>query len=326
MTTIRDVAKAAGVSVATVSRVINNKGYVHEDTRKVVNNAIHSLNYKPNEVARSLFKRKSKLIGLILPDIANPFFPALARGIEDFFYQEGYHIIIGNSDDKEEKKNDYFETFLQNNVVGLILSTNEIDLKRVQKAKIPIVLLDRINEDFPAVFADQIQGGRLQAEKILERGCKEVTIIKGPETIKPVQERFQAAFEILQQENITVNMIDSKLSFQDGEQTAIELFKRFPHSDSVLACNDAVAIAVLNEALRQGRRVPEDIQIIGFDNISISGIVYPGLSTIHQPAYEMGMKAAEMLIGQINQEPITHLHYKFPVEFIERDSTRKDDD
>ncbi|WP_428909602.1 LacI family DNA-binding transcriptional regulator [Niallia sp. Krafla_26] len=326
MATIRDVAKAAGVSVATVSRVINNNGYVHEDTRKAVNDAINLLHYKPNEVARSLFKKKSKLIGLILPDIANPFFPALARGIEDYFYQEGYHLIIGNSDDKQEKKNDYLDTFLQNNVVGLILSTNEIDFKKIQRSKIPIVLLDRIVEEFPAVFADQTQGGRLQAEKILERGCKKVTIIRGPVTVKTVQERFQAALEILEQENIKINIIDSKLSFQDGERTAVELFKRFPDSDAVLACNDTVAIAVLNEALRQGRCVPDDIQIIGFDDIYISGIVYPGLSTIHQPAYEMGMKAAQILIGQINQEPLSQLHYKFPVQFIERNSTRKDVD
>lgn len=326
MTTIRDVAKAAGVSVATVSRVMNNKGYVHEDTRKAVNDAIQALNYKPNEVARSLYKKKSKLIGLILPDIANPFFPSLARGIEDYFYQEGYHLIIGNSDEKHEKEIEYLDTFLQNNVVGLILSTNEIDFEKLKAAKIPIVLLDRIVGNFPSVFADQTQGGRLQAEKILEQGCQEVTIIRGPVVVKTVQERFQAALEVLEKANRNINIIDSELTFQGGEKTAAELFTKFPDTDGVLACNDTVAIAVLNEALRRGRRVPEDLQIIGFDDIYISGIVYPGLSTIHQPAYEMGMKAAQVLIQQIKEEPLAQLHYKFPVEFIQRNSTRKDVD
>lgn len=129
MATIRDVAKEAGVSVATVSRVMNGSGYAHEDTKKVVMAAVEKLNYKPNEVARSLYNRKSKLVGLILPDITNPFFPEMARGVEDYLQQFGYRLIFGNSDEKRDKEIEYIDTFLQNNVVGMIASTSEEPMK-----------------------------------------------------------------------------------------------------------------------------------------------------------------------------------------------------
>lgn len=321
--TIRDVAKAAGVSTATVSRVINDSGYVREHTRKAVLDAIEKLNYRPNEVARSLYKKTSKLIGLVLPDIMNPFFPALARGVEDYLYEQGYQLIIGNSDEKNEKEIEYVETFLQNNVVGLILITHEIDVEELSKRNIPVVLLDRTLEEFPAVYADHVFGGRLSATEILKRGCKEVALIRGPINIRPVCERFQSALNMLQQADIQVNIIDSALTFQGGEQAAVELFQNYPNTDSVIACNDMVAIEILNEAINRGYKVPNDLQIIGYDDIYISNHVNPGLSTVRQPIYEMGQKAAELLMKQINQQRLEKLHYTFSVTFIERKSTRK---
>ncbi|MFD1849549.1 LacI family DNA-binding transcriptional regulator [Oceanobacillus bengalensis] len=321
--TIRDVAKEAGVSVATVSRVINDSGYAHEDTRKVVLEAVNKLNYKPNEVARSLFKRKSKLIGLILPDITNPFFPALARGVEDYLQKEGYRVIFGNSDEQLEKEMDYVDTFKQNNVVGIIASINETDSEMLSELSIPLVLLDRTIEALPSVYADQEQGGRLAAEKVLERGSKEITIVRGPKNVKNVYQRFEASYEVLKEAGVKVNILDSNLSFNGAKERAIELFQKYPQTDGVLACNDIVGVAILNEAQRIGKRIPEDVQVIGFDDISISELVYPGLSTIHQPAYEMGAKAAEILIKKINQEKLLNIHYKLAVSFVERKSTRK---
>ncbi|MFC0301811.1 LacI family DNA-binding transcriptional regulator [Virgibacillus soli] len=321
--TIKDVAKEAGVSVATVSRALNNNGYVHEDTRKAVMDAIQLLNYKPNEVARSLFTKKSKFIGLVLPDITNPFFPSLARGVEDFLYAEGYHLIIGNSDKQQDKESEYIDAFLQNNVIGLIISTDEIAYNKLEKAKIPTVLLDRVAENFPAVYADQDEGGTLAAERIIASGCRCVTIVRGPISVQTTYKRYKAAYHVLKQHQIEINIIDSSLSFQGGQEAAIRLFEEYPHTDGILACNDTVAIAIMNEALRQGRKIPEDVQIIGFDDIYMSSIVYPGLSTIQQPAYEMGKKAAEILLKQINQEELSKLHFKFPVKYVERNSTKK---
>ncbi|RKQ28558.1 LacI family DNA-binding transcriptional regulator [Oceanobacillus halophilus] len=322
-TTIRDVAKEAGVSAATVSRVLNNSGYAHEDTRKAVLDAIQKLNYRPNEVARSLYKQKSKLIGLILPDITNPFFPALARGVEDYLREHGYRLIIGNSDEQLEQEIDYLDTFAQHNVVGIVASINEPHSDMLSDLNVPIVLLDRTVEELPAVYADQFEGGRLAAEKMLERGSKEITIIRGPIEVRPVYQRFVSSFQVLRQAGVKVHVFDSKLSFEGASKSASSLFEFYPNTDGILACNDIVAVAMMNEAQRTGRKVPEDVQIIGFDDISISELVYPGLSTIRQPAYEMGEKAAEILLKKINQQVLDDLHCQLPVQFIERQSTRK---
>lgn len=324
--TIRDVAKKAGVSAATVSRVINNSGYAHEDTRKAVLDAIKKLNYKPNEVARSLYTQKSKLIGLILPDITNPFFPALARGVEDRLREEGYRLIIGNSDEQLEQEINYLDTFIQHNVVGIIASINEAHSDMLKDLKIPVVMLDRTIESLPAVYADQLEGGKLAAEKILELGSKEVTIIRGPVKVSPVYQRFVSSFQHLKQAGVKINVLDSELTFEGASESVKTLFDKYPNTDGILACNDIVAVATMNEAERMGRSVPEDVQIIGFDDISISELVNPGLSTIRQPAYEMGAKAAEILIKKVNQEVLVGVHYKLPVQFIERGSTRKGGD
>jgi LacI family transcriptional regulator len=321
--TIRDVAKEAGVSAATVSRVLNNSGYAHEDTRKAVLDAIQKLNYKPNEVARSLFKQTSKLIGLILPDITNPFFPALARGVEDHLREQGYRLIMGNSDEQLEQEIDYLDTFIQHNVVGIIASVNDAHRDMLQNFKIPVVMLDRTIENLPAVYADQFDGGKLAAEKILELGSKEITILRGPIEVRPVYERFVSSFQTLRQAGVKINVFDSKLSFQGASKSVKTLFDTYPDTDGILACNDIVAVAAMNEAQRTGRRVPEDVQIIGFDDISICELVYPALSTIRQPAYEMGAKAAEIIIKKVNQEMLPDIHCKLPVQFIERESTRK---
>lgn len=141
MATIKDVAGAAGVSVATVSRVLNDNGYVHEDTRTKVMLAMEKLNYYPNEVARSLYKRESRLVGLLLPDITNPFFPQLARGAEDELQREGYRLIIGNSDEELEKELDYLQTFKQNQVAGILAATHYPDLPEYSGSLYPVVFL-----------------------------------------------------------------------------------------------------------------------------------------------------------------------------------------
>lgn len=323
LATIRDVAKEAGVSVATVSRVINGSGYAHEDTRKAVIAAVEKLQYKPNEVARSLYKRKSKLIGLILPDITNPFFPEMARGIEDYLQREGYRLIFGNSDENRKKEREYLDTFLQNNVVGLIISTNEQDHTIFDNLTIPAVLLDRTAGHLPAVYADQQQGGRLAAEILLARGAKEITIIRGPVEIKTVYERYLSALSVLEDTDVKVHILDSTLSYQGARKCAKEVLAKYPETDGIIACNDIVAATILQEALAMGKRVPEDIQVIGYDDVSFTALLHPALSTIQQPAYEMGAKAAEILIKKINQEKLEEIHTVFPVSFIERETTRE---
>lgn len=324
MTTIKDVANLAGVSVATVSRVINDRGYVHADTRKKVEDAVKALHFSPNEVARSLYTRKSKLIGLLLPDIANPYFPQLARGVEDRMQEQDYRLIFGNSDEDERKEQDYIQTFIQNNVVGVISSTNYPHSSIYEKLKIPVVFLDRTSLDRPSVYADGREGGRLAAKEIIRRGSKRITVMQGPSHIRPAQDRFEGAIEAIREARLDHEVIQTtSFSFNEAGVWAEELFRKFPDTDGVIASNDIAAMAVLHEAYRIGKNVPQDVQVIGFDDIPMSGLLSPALSTIRQPAYEMGREAAGLLIQLVEQNNMENKNIQLPVSFIERGTTRK---
>lgn len=324
MATIRDVAKHAGVSVATVSRVINETGYVHEDTRKKVETAIRELHYTPNEVARSLYKRKSRLIGLLLPDITNPFFPELARGVEDEMQENDFRIIFGNSDENANKEKEYIQTFVQNNVVGVIASTNHPDTDTYRKLGIPVVFLDRTADNRPSVYADGREGGRIAAHEMAARGSRQITVIQGPASIRTALDRYQGAVDMLSSQGIAFNVIQTtSFSFTEAGIWAKELFERYPDTDGVIASNDIVATAVLHEALRLGKKVPEDVQIIGFDDIPLSSLLTPALTTIRQPAYDMGRASAALLIQLLENENIDHKIIQMPVTFTERETTRK---
>ncbi|MBT2286745.1 LacI family DNA-binding transcriptional regulator [Paenibacillus polymyxa] len=324
MTTIKDVAQLAGVSVATVSRVINDRGYVHADTRKKVEDAVKALNFSPNEVARSLYKRKSKLIGLLLPDIANPYFPQLARGVEDRMQEQDYRLIFGNSDEDERKEQDYIQTFIQNNVVGVISSTNYPHSSIYENLKIPVVFLDRTSLDRPSVYADGREGGRLAAREIIKRGSRRITVMQGPSQIRPAQDRFEGAIEIIRDAGLDYRVIQTtSFSINEAGVWAEELFRKYTDTDGVIASNDIAAMAVLHEASRIGRKVPDDVQVIGFDDIPMSSLLSPALSTIHQPAYEMGREAAGLLIQLVEQAAIENKNIQLPVSFIERGTTRK---
>ncbi|WP_408009209.1 LacI family DNA-binding transcriptional regulator [Pseudalkalibacillus sp. A8] len=325
MVTIKDVAREAGVSVATISRVLNDNGYVGSDTRKKVMEAIAKLNYSPNEVARSLYKRESRLIGLLLPDITNPFFPQLARGVEDELSRSGFRLLLGNSDENVQKELDYIQTFVQNNVVGIISATNHVDYKIYDALKLPLVLLDRTSEDYPAVYSDGREGGRLAARTLIEKGAKRITLVKGPAHVKPAQDRFQGAIEELSQADIDFSVLSStSYSFEEAQGWAEELFEKFSDTDGVIASNDIVGIAIIHEALKLGKKIPEDLQIIGYDDIPQSSLCYPTLSTIRQPAYEMGRQAAQLLIKMVKKEQGIEHTIQMPVELVERNTTRKE--
>lgn len=326
LATIKDVAGAAGVSVATVSRVLNDNGYVHEDTRTKVMLAMEKLNYYPNEVARSLYKRESRLVGLLLPDITNPFFPQLARGAEDELQREGYRLIIGNSDEELEKELDYLQTFKQNQVAGILAATHYPDLPEYSGSLYPVVFLDRTKEGAPSVFSDGRAGGKRAAEEMLRGKSTSITLVSRSAHLPTAQERFNGALNVLQKANAQFNVISAaSFSIKDAAILAEELFAAYPETDGVIASNDIAAAAVLHEALRLGKKVPEEIQIIGYDDIPQSRLLFPPLSTIRQPAYEMGKQAANLLLQLIKKEPPKETAIQMPVTYIRRQTTRKDD-
>ncbi|MCC9088314.1 MULTISPECIES: LacI family DNA-binding transcriptional regulator [Bacillus] len=325
MATIKDVAKAAQVSVATVSRVLNDTGYVHTDTKIRVTQAMQELNYFPNEVARSLFNRESRLIGLILPDITNPFFPQLARGVEDEIHAHGFRLLFGNSDEDREKELAYLQTFKQNQVVGVIAVTNEPE-SDMYNDDLPVVFLDRTVPNAPSVFADAATGGKMAAMELIKRGSRQITLLKGPSHLQTARQRFKGALDILTEKGVDFHvMSNASFSFQEARKSAKALFQLYPETDGIIASNDIVATAVIHEALRIGKAIPDEVQIIGFDDIPQSELLFPSLSTIRQPAYDMGKEAAKLLIKFIQKQPIDQPVIQMPVSFIERETTRKVD-
>lgn len=322
MATIRDVAKLAGVSVATVSRAMNESGYVSKEAREKIEQAIAELDFSPNEVARSLYQKKSKLVGLLLPDISNPFFPLIAKGVEDNMNQKGYQVILGNVQEDAVKGTDYLRVFSQNNVSG-VLSAVASDPKGLFNK--PLVVLDRVDSEAEyAVFSDDLLGGELAAEAIIKGKPTNIVVVAGPENVTRSRDRLLSVEYTLKKANYTYDILQaSSFQFQSAEETAEELFIKSPEVDSVIAPSDTHAIAILQAANRRGLKIPEEFQIVGYDDIPISNLVFPRLSTIHQPAYQIGWDGAELLFNLMNEQPVSKNKIKLPVFLQERDTLRK---
>lgn len=323
MATIKDVASLAGLSVATVSRGINGSGYVSKDSQKKIDAAVKELDYTPNEVARSLFQKKSKLIGLLLPDITNPFFPLIAKGVEAYFSEKGYQVILGSVQENLEKSKQYLQAFEQNNIAGILSAvgnTKELNVKA------PIVFLDRVDEAVEyAVYSDDWQGGELAAKEILLGNPKSLVVVGVPDSLHQRAKKRQLSAEaVLKKAKQSYQVIVSRsYLLEDARETALELFRQYPEVDSVIAASDVHAIAILQEAYQRGRKVPDELQIIGYDDIPTSDLVVPPLSTIHQPAYQIGYKGADMLYQLIMNKQVKNKKIVLPVHFKERETLRK---
>lgn len=323
MPTIKDVAKKANVSVATVSRVINNTGYVNHETRKIVEDAISELGYVPNELARSLFKKKSNIIGLIVPHISTYFFAELIESIEDAVTKKGYKLMIFNSKDDIELEKKYINVFNQYNIDGLILVANTQSAKSYLNLNIPLLTIDHIiDPNIPSITSDNVQGGELAAYHLLKTGVKKVIHFRGPSDLITVIDRARGFYQVMDEYNVDVFSFD--LDFKTPDLDDIEMFiKKHPDVDGIFCSSDIIALYAINILKKLGYNIPEDVQVIGFDNIELSGVILPRLTTIAQPILEIGDDAITKLIQLINKKKITDLHSVIPVRLIERDSTKK---
>ncbi|PGE69048.1 ribose operon transcriptional repressor RbsR [Bacillus toyonensis] len=323
MITIKDVAKLAGVSVATVSRVLNKNGYVHEDTLKKVERAIEMLDYKPSTVARSLYNKKSRLIGLVVPNIVNPFFPEVARAVEDVAHKQGYTVVLCNSDESLEKEKQYIDVLRQNNVDGFIVATNPQNSINYMNLSVPVVAIDRMfNERIPTVYADNYAGSQDATRLLIDKGCKHIAHIRGPRDVSTANERFEGFVDIITQNNLSYMIAESTFDPVNSARVAMELLEEYPHIDGIVAGNDLIAIGIVKAALQKGMAIPDDLQIIGFDGISLTEMMYPSITTVAQPIYEMGKIATELLLEQMEGNALEEKHYRLPIKIIERNTTK----
>ncbi|WP_342528307.1 LacI family DNA-binding transcriptional regulator [Chryseomicrobium sp. FSL W7-1435] len=326
MATIRDVAKHAGVSVATVSRYLNGKGYVSTDTAKAVQAAIAELSYEMNAVARSLTTKQSNLIGLILPDITNPFFPELARAVEDVALTYGYTVVLCNSDENPIKEKNYIETLEKKYVAGFIVTSSQQNRELYMKLNKPMVALDRpIDSSIPCVISSNRQGVKESTRSLIESGSQQVLFVEGPDYIQSASERKQGFEEaMLEAPNVTEHHIQANFHFDESYEKVKAYLINHPEVDGIVTSSDVAALGAIRACTELGKAIPEDIQIIGFDGIQLGEMLSPPLSTVRQDIYKLGAMAARILIKQVENEPLEKMYYEVPVEIVHRGTTRSE--
>jgi len=334
MVTIKDVAKKAGVSPSTVSRALSGNGTVKDSTRQKVLEAVKLLNYRPNFLAQGLKEGRTKTVGLIIPNIRNPIYPAVARGVEDAARKFGYTVILCNTDENVKAEKDYINKLRKRWVDGIILSPASNDTEHIlelQKENFPFVIIVR-NVDFQAnaVLIDNYRAAYDAVSFLIKTGHRRIAIVKGNQQLSLYRERFRGYQQALldagipiYEELIAGDDSDSVQWSLDGYNAINGLLMQKVKFDAVFATTDLRAIGAIRAIKDHGFKVPEDISVIGFDNLEFSSLIDPPLSTVSQPLYEIGMRAVNKLIPLIDNknviEPTSEIMLS---ELIIRNSTR----
>ncbi|HHW17541.1 MAG TPA: LacI family transcriptional regulator [Firmicutes bacterium] len=306
--TIRDVARKAGVSISTVSRVINGTGYVRESTRKKIEDAIRALGYSPNHVARSLSKGSTKIIGAILPDISNPFFPTLARGIDDAVSSRGYTLIICNTDSDVRQEESSVRVLLEKRVDGVVFvagSPESASLVRRASEQVPVAVIDREVEGVPCdtVTVDNFRGSYELTRYLLNCGHRKMAYISGPLHLSTSKKRLAGFRACLRDSGVNdePHVFHGDFKYDTGYSIAREIIRMGLGITCVVCANDLMAIGAMRCFQDLGIGVPSQVAVCGFDDITMASLVRPSLTTVAQPAYRMGALAAEMLLERIEK-------------------------
>lgn len=305
---LEDVAAAAGVSKTTVSRVLNHRGYLSEKTIAKVQKAMQELDYRPNIIARQLYKQRTDLVGMIFPTVDNPFFSQLEAEMERQLYRNGYKVLIGNSQNDPAKEENYLQQLLTHQVDGLIVGTQNRGLIGYQHANLPVVAIDQVvGKNIPVVSSDNYQGGLLATQRLLDDGCRHIIHTNGPLGLDTSTQKRREAYEHLMTKNnlpaITYHL-DFNISTIDKERVFRRIFEEHPEVDGIFAANDTDASTIINLASEYGKRIPEDLKIVGYDGSNVTRLLLPGLTTIQQPIDEMADLAVQLLQARINGQNV----------------------
>jgi LacI family transcriptional regulator len=330
---ITDIARMANVSKATVSRVINNKNEgVSAETRDHILKIIQDVGYKPNLMARSIVTSRTKTIGLIIPDIENPFFPQMVRGVEDYAVSQGYTVFLCNSDMDLEKQQKYFDTFVEKRVDGLILTTSgnfKNSGNMIKRYHIPIVLVDRKISGFnynAGVFINNTDGAYRAVKYLLqENPTKQVAFLGGPKDVDTCAERLKGYKKAYAELSIPINLDlirFGNFTVESGFELASELLESYGPISSIFAASDIIAIGAVRALRKKGISIPDQTEIMGFDNIQISNMVFPSITTMAQPIYKIGYTAAQNLINVINGKEPAEKDQVLLTKLIVRETTR----
>ncbi|HCE1509697.1 substrate-binding domain-containing protein [Vibrio parahaemolyticus] len=312
MATMKDIAKLAGVSTSTVSHVINKTRFVSEEISERVNNAAKELNYyAPSALARSLKVNRTKTIGMLVTTSTNPFFGEVVKGVERSCYHKGYSLILCNTEGDNERMRQSINTLLQKRVDGLILMCSSLEGERIDVFErypdIPVVVMDW----GPMLFtSDKIQdnslrGGYLAAKYLIDCGHTEIGCITGPLIKHQAQMRYEGYKRAMNEAGLEFNanwIIESDFECEGGYQAFKKMAERGKLPSSIFVSNDMMAMGVINSANELGIKVPDDLSIIGYDDIHIAKFMSPSLTTIHQPKYRLGQAAVETLVRRLDDK------------------------
>lgn len=326
MTTIKEIAELANVSTATVSKVINGKDqYISEATRQKILEIVEREGYIPNGIAKSLKMRKTKTIGIIMPDVMNLFFSELARGAEDAAEKRGYSVILCNTDNRESKEEKYLNILQEKMVDGIIMTAAEASMnKSVKRSKTPMVLVDRdIELDKPVgrITVNNEEGAFMATKFLIERGCKNIGFISSEKKNKPSAERLEGYKRALKEHKLDIDekkIFLENFTIDSGYKGVISLLEK-TKVDGIFCGNDLIAFGAIKGLKEKKVKIPEEVKIIGFDDISMSQFIDPPLTTIKQPIYQLGEEAVKMLVAIIEKQD-TDMNKVLKTELIERGS------
>lgn len=320
MSSIQEVAKKAGVGVGTVSRVINDSGYVSEKTRKIVEEVIEELNYKPNELARNLFRNRTNIVAVITPAIGNPYYATLYSEVENRLRKYGYKTMLCNTIGEATNEEAYLEMLERNMVDGIITGTHTLDYSCYKKIKGPIVGFDtpKLNDDILIVTVDHEKGGKLAAKALIESGCKEVLQFTDATTKNyPFIKRHKAFAKEIKKAGLICREYKPKMdNFEEKfiQENIDEAFSMYPNVDGVFA-TDTHALLYMKKALSMGKRVPQDLKVVAYDGTFILNTAYPSPSAIVQPIDKLAKVAVDSLHAIINGENVDRNTKVLDIEF-----------
>ncbi|MCK5730183.1 MAG: LacI family DNA-binding transcriptional regulator [Draconibacterium sp.] len=334
-TTIHDIAKKLNFSASTVSRALNNNPKISEATRKLIKKTADEMGYRPNILAASFRTKRTNTIGVVVPHINRHFFSSVISGIEEVAYKSGFTVTISQSNDNFEKEDKITHTLFSNRVDGLIISLgmNTIDfshLKLFSDKNIPLVFFDRVVDEIEAhkIVVDDFDCGYLATKHLIEQGAKRVAHIGGSLNIKIYKNRQDGYIKAIKESGFEIEeslIVNNSLTREDGTNAAKKLFRNKKLPDAIFCANDTTALSVIIYLRENNIKVPENVLLVGFSNEPFSEVVTPPISTIKQPGFLMGKKAAELIIHQINNKN-TKQNFEtitMPTELIIRNSSTR---
>jgi len=334
-TTIHDIAKRLNFSASTISRALNNNPNISEASRKLIKKTAEEMGYRPNILAASFRTKRTNTIGIVVPLINRHFFSSVISGIEEVAYKRGFTVTISQSNDNYVKEDKIVHTLFSNRVDGVIVSigmntTDFSHLKLFTDRNIPLVFFDRVVDEIEAhkIVVDDFGGSYLATKHLIEQGAKNLAHIGGPLNLQLYKNRQDGFYKAVKESGLEIDeslILNNSLTRQDGTIAIKKLIQNKKLPDAIFCANDTTALSVIIYLKEIGVKIPEDIMIVGFSNEPFSEVVTPSISTIRQPGFLMGKKAAELIIHQINNKKVKPVFetITMPTELIIRNSSKR---